>query len=603
LATPRRSQEACLTLDTLKSERHAFVTRLRGDPIFLLQHVPALWSALHRRLRTKITIALASPHQGRKRWPDWIGERTSPTLLSCDRPALVAQFPTYPGRASLRAGGPSGESNPEQTTADAEDQFARHRWGFLSTALLDEVVEWQRALEQCKDWIGTNTDMTQPGWEPYSAGERIANLLVFIASMPPDQRPRELTPPLTQFLDRSIDWIYAHLEYYGQLETNNHILGNARALVIGGVARNNAAAIEAGMRIFHKWLPELLMSGGFLRERSSHYQLVVLNWLLDAWHFLAAHAGHASVDAEFLRGHAKRMLAAAGMVCDSNGRLLALIGDVSPDATPSLSAARLALLYPDSWPAAVPSPAVEVRDGWFRISTGEDVVVGNLPPGRYPSRFPTHGHNDCTGFIWRHGATEILIDPGRYRYTPDVVSLSQASAAGHNLPIVNGLAPVCESLLVGGQWWPRPYADAVLQVLELEAAVVLIHDGFARATPVTCHRRRIEASNGQLAVQDSFDGHGTIEVAWCWHFGPGIDRFDAAALVAGGEAGQVCLRVEGLRGSPRVTPISGPTPGGWISDRYGRKQTGVAVCLSWNVELPAVVSTHFRMLPRGESCQ
>jgi hypothetical protein len=587
----------------LRSERQAFLTRLRADPIFLMQHVPALLSALYRRLHTQVTIALASPHRGRKRWPDWVGERGSITQRSRNRPTIVAQLPSYRGKASLTDGGTVGEETPGQTTADAEDQFARHRWGFLPTALLEVPVEWQRGLERCAHWIENNTDTNQPAWEPYSAGERIANLLVFLASMPPEQRPRQLAPALTQFLDHSIDWIYDHLEYYGQLESNNHILGNARALVIGGVARDNAAAIDAGMRIFRRCLPELVLSGGFLRERSSHYQLIVLNWMMDAWYFLVAHSTHGGADAEFIRSYTIRMLSAATMVCDPRGRLLALIGDVSPDAAPSLSVARLALLYPDSWPApAATPPAVEIRDGWFRISAGDDVVLGNFPAGHYPSRFPTHGHGDFTGFSWIHGAAEILLDPGRYRYTPDAVSLFQASAAGHNLPIVNGLAPVCESLLVSGRWWPRPYADAELEAFERDAAVVLAHNGFARATPVSRHTRRISVSDGQLVVQDLFDGRGPIEVGWCWHFGPGIDRFDAAELIASGACGQVCLRVEGLRGSPRVAPVFGAMPGGWNSGSYGCKQAVLAVCLHWTVELPAVVSNQFKLKPPRAWC-
>ena len=165
------------------------------------------------------------------------------------------------------------------------------------TALFEQPVDWQHGLEQCAHWIEINTDTDQQAWEPYSAGERVANLLVFLASMPLEQRPGQLAPTLTRFLDDSIDWICRHLEYYGSLETNNHILGNARALIIGGVARDNAAAIDAGMRIFRKWLPELIMSGGFLRERSSHYQLIILNWLMDAWHFLIAHSQQRSADA------------------------------------------------------------------------------------------------------------------------------------------------------------------------------------------------------------------------------------------------------------------------------------------------------------------
>jgi hypothetical protein len=590
-------EPARLTLDTSSSERRAFLVRLRGDPIFLLKHIPALSAAIFRRFRTRMAIAISTPHRGRKRWPTWVGARGSLAAPATDRAITAAGLPSYPApssRAAYRSATDRSLSN--ETSADPEDQFAQHRWGFLLAALLQHPVDWQRCIGQCIRWIEINSDQSQQAWEPYSASERVANLVVFLAAMPADLRQREIAPELLQFLDRSIDWIYGHLEYYGPLQTNNHIVDNARALVLGGIATNNAAAVGAGMRIFRRWLPELILSGGFLRERSSHYQLVVLNWLIDAWHFQLAHAGRDSADTEILRDYTARMLSAASMMCDAEGQLLTLVGDVSPDATPDWSAARLALLYPQSWPAPLASRApLEIRDGWFRISGGRDLVLGNFPAGRYPLQFPTHGHCDFTGFAWINGTSEILVDPGRYRYTPDAVSIFQAGAAAHNLPTINGLAPLCESLLTNGRWWPRPYADAELLLCEREGAVVLTHDGFARATPVTRHERKIVVHDRELIVQDALDGRGSVIAGWCWHFGSGFDRFDAGDLIASGECGQLSMVVQGPSGMPRVEPASGAVPGSWRSGSYGQKHPGLGVCLHWSINLPAVVSTRFRL--------
>jgi Heparinase II/III-like protein len=594
--------DARLTCDTPACEKRAFFARLRTDPVFLLRHAPALSTAVYRRIRTKLTLLSSKPHRGRKRWPQWVGARGGIAAPVHRSPLTGADLPTY------RADVPVPESHavsepqaPQHIAPDPEDQFVQHRWGFLLTALLESPVDWHRGIDQCQRWIATNTDRSQRAWEPYSASERVANLAVYLAAMPLELRQQETILEVVRFLDESIDWIYSHLEYYGPVDTNNHILDDARALVIAGVVTGNAVAVGAGVRIFRRWLPELIMSGGFLRERSSHYQLIVLNWLLDSAHFLAVHAQSEGADLEFLREYGSRMLSAASMVCDSRGRLLALIGDVSPDATPSLSRARLALLYPDSWPPPdMTRPAVEIRDGWFRISVGPDVVLGNFPAGDYPARFPTHGHNDFTGFAWRHGATGVLVDSGRYRYTPDPVSAFQASAAGHNLPIVNGLAPVSESVLVHGRWWPRPYAHARLEMFERAGAVLLVHNGYARATSVRRHMRQMAMLDGQLIVTDSFDGQGTVSIAWCWHFGPDFDGFDASQLLASGRLGQVRMLVRGLRGSLRVMPASGTEPGGWTSGSYGSKHAGLAISLHSSVELPAVVSTRFELKLAGE---
>src|SRR5208283_2440197 len=107
----------------------------------------------------------------------------------------------------------------------------------------------------------------------------------------------------------------------------------------------------------------------------------------------------------------------------------------------------------DFWPLPGHArKALEMKDGWFRISAAEEVVIGNFPAGRFPPEFPTHGHGDHTSFAWIHESVDVLVDTGRYRYTPDAVSSHQKSALGHNLPLVNGFAPLCESLASSGSW-------------------------------------------------------------------------------------------------------------------------------------------------------
>ena len=159
-------------------------------------------------------------------------------------------------------------------------------------------------------------------------------------------------------------------------------------------------------------------------------------------------------------------------------------------------------------------------DDWFRLADGAATVIGNFPQGRMPKKFPTHGHNDFTSFAWLHDDTDILVDPGRYRYTADDVSLQQSAAGAHNLPTVDGLAPFCESLKSGAQWRPVPYAEATLEMFPTEAGVVLAHTGFARATPVTRHTRTIELEANGLRVHDAFDGQGAADVEFHWQFGP-----------------------------------------------------------------------------------
>ena len=581
----------------ISSERRIFMGRLATEPLFLLKHSRALGSAVVRKVRNAIVLALAAPHRGRKIWPRWL---PPPAQASAPRIALPrpAHLPTYPCLMGERVNDSMHIWDLGSADEDHEDYLARHRWGFLLEQMLGNGVDWRASLEACIQWTKTMSDTTDPAWEPYSACERVANLAVFLAAMPPATREYGIPQEMIQFMDRSVTWIYEHLEYYGPAETNNHILNNARALVLGGIVGNNTIAVSTGMQIFRECLPEMVQGGGFLRERSSHYQLIVLSWILDAWRFVAAAEGPDARDSGFLAGYADRMRRAASMLCGRGGSLLAVIGDVSPDITPARVLDRLALLYSDWWPHTSWSEGVAVADGWFRLSKGDEVVLGNFPEGRFPGDFPTHGHSDHTSFIWSHAGEEVLVDPGRHRYSVDQVSAAQASAVSHSLPTVNGLAPLCESMRRGG-WWPVPYASAQLRARALTDGIVLEHDGFARATPVGRHSRQIELRNRGLQVIDSFQGSGTVDLCFYWHFGETFEEFDRSRMLVIGSGGNVQIEVSETTGNRDQLELRAELLPGCISANYGRMVPSHRLRLSCSARLPVTVATQFSWLPRA----
>ena len=583
------AQPNALPPDTARTEREAYLRRLRTEPGFLLRHVPALSGAVLRRIRTRLTVRLARAHEGSKVEPPWLDGATAPIGSQGAVAELI--LPTYPPGGAMSAAAAAGPTS-RAPSSDPEDYLAGQRWGVLTDALLAGSVDWQEQLAACVEWLENHRDRTDPAWEPYSACERVANLLVFLAVMRGSPPAPAIPPQLPEFLQDSLVWILQHLEYYGPAQTNNHIINNARAIVMAAAALDDATARATGIEILRRCLPALIMEGGFLRERSSHYQVIVLNWLLDAWRFLGIGEEADGEARSFVAGYIQRMIGATAMLCERGTRLLSLIGDVSPDLTPAQSLRRLRLLYPEFWPPAESTETTAMRDGWFRMVSGQSIVLGNFPTGPFPAGFPTHGHADLTSFAWLHGGEEILADPGRYRYSADATSAFQKCAGGTNVPLVNGLAPLCESLLAAGQWWPLPYAAARLEASVSGAEVMLTHDGFARATRVGRHCRALRLDRDSLTVFDSFAGEGEAELGFCWHFGETYDTFDAQRLTACGGGRSLALQVEGVAGLPRAA-IAGAAEGGWLSRAYGQRQPALAVYLYWRVRLPAEVATRF----------
>ena len=540
----------------------------------------------------------SSRHVGRKKTPKWLARDAGIANFHSSDNSRYLTLPEYAFNSQDNGYRHVSTREVDKTSEDPEEYFAENRWGFLLNSLFESSGAGYGELERCICWIESHIDKNDSAWETYSTCERVANLLVFLSAVPLELRQKEIPRALLEFLDDSLTWIYLHLEYYGPLETNNHILNNARVLVMGGVATGNRAMIFVGMRVFRECLPTMILAGGFFRERSSHYQLIVLSWLMDAWRFVATGVECSNDDALFLNGYIQKMLNAASMLCDHGRKLLALIGDVSPDTTPAQSLARLYFLYPDFWPVRAESPGTSpnismTKDGWFRISTGKNTILGNFPAGRYPPGFPTHGHSDLTSFAWLHNGQEILTDLGRYRYTQDSISLYQRRASGHNVPLVNGFAPLSESVIATRFWLPSPYANATLDAINRDGGIELTHDGFARATPVQRHTRRIVPEADGLVIEDSFDGRGTAEVVFCWHFGDQLTVFNRHKMIAIGPNLQVELDVDGIASAPDVESASGLAPGGFVSRSYGVKQPALGISLRWRINLPAIVTTRF----------
>jgi len=583
-------------MHTIEHERQALRRRLRRDPLFVIEHLPWLISSIIRVLRNRVAMALSGVHRGRKLQPDWYASADKPFESESSTLNVAERLPRY----SRRRTEPPWQHNTDfvDVQDDPEEYLAEQRWGFLLDVLLGGAVDGHAAILRCNEWIARHKDKKDRAWEPYSACERLSNMLVFLAAMPAAERERFITPQLCGFLDESVAWILGHVEYYGPTETNNHVLNNARALVVGGLVTGSEVAFSAGMQTFRRWLPEMVSGGGFLRERSSHYQLVVLNWILDAWWFVNSARSADCDESRFLANYVHRMLAAAMMLCAQRSSLLAVIGDVSPDADPAKSIRRLAVLYADLWiERDAPGDRVTIVDDWFRVVCGGDTIIGNFPSGRMPRKFPTHGHNDATSFVWLHGREEMLVDPGRYRYTLDPVSLRQLGADAHNVPTVNGVAPLCESLKVGDQWKPTPYAEARLDSTRTDAGVALAHNGFGRATPATGHTRTIEIEGDGVRVLDAFDGKGVADVAFHWQFGPGFVSFDPSRSMMCGAIGELRVEVTDLD-SPRCGNLcNSEVRKSWMSREYGRLVPILGLCLRLEVRLPARIVTRFALQP------
>ncbi len=562
---------------------------------------PALWAgyAWHllrlafRRVAGSAQLRLLSRHRGLKRWPRWLGERR---IVVSRTTGSSLCFPQFQSEKKQRE--PSEIPQPYFSGGDCEREFASHRWAgcFIGALVREQAAEG--ALNDAITWIRNAPDERSAAWEPYSSSERVANLAVMLAVHPSLWQALDAAAKhdVARFFAKSAQWIHDHLEYYGFERTNNHILNNARALVIAGRVLNDEVLLERGLVLFTRMARELFRPEGSLRERSSHYQCVVTNWLMDTLHFASAAQsarGSERPSLDQLRGLSARVLDTTGLLMSAD--FGCQIGDISPDNHPEAATMRLFDLYPECFRRNGVDVAGR-RDEWLSISNGSHRLLTCVMPAEYPFHYTTHGHDDLGSFVWSYDRSPVLVDAGRSSYNTSEATRLQSGPQGHNVLTVQGLSAVVDTLLANGRWCPSPYAEATISLTERIDGFSLTHDGFARIPGVGIHRREVTTESEGIVVTDSLGGQGAVEVDLYWHFATDIVPLSGSSCTAAGRGFTIQL-------DPGESGVTLPTVG-WTefpyAEAYGDVQTAFMVHVKHYATLPWSIRTTLKVTPCAE---
>lgn len=557
-----------------------FVRVVRIQPWHCFGYVLGLSRLVFRRYSNTLYIKLmGKEHRGLKRWPEWLANDTYE--VNQKRGELI--FPQYSLPPQIHLASEVPELRFDAT--DAEGCFAFNRWGNCLVAALEGEDEARRALEDALSWIRSAPEKHNAAWETYSSCERVANLAVMLAAHPNlwlnfDAGKKK---EIAGFFVESSRWITSHLEYYGIEKTNNHILNNARALVVAGGVLGDELLIERGLVIFSYMAKELFQPGGFLRERSSHYQYVVTNWLLDTLHFSRT-VPMARTDAYIaireLEELSVRVSSATASLIAALDGLNTHIGDISPDNHPVTAILRIRTLYPYFFLENKGNPDKRL-DNWLFISSGKHQLLTCGMPDEYPFDYATHGHHDLGSFVWGYNRRPLLVDAGRSSYVVNDTSRMQCGHLGHNVMTVNGLSPLSESLLMNGCWCPKPYAVAKVS-LEYKSAngFVLEHDGFSRILGVKGQTRTVRIIRDGIEILDTLEGLGMVEIDLYWHFAPGVSLLQKCPSTLVGADFQI-LVVEGDADTADVHWEEYP-----YAEAYGNVQKAYMLHTKRSVSLP-----------------
>ena len=328
--------------------------------------------------------------------------------------------------------------------------------------------ETERAARLLTDWIARNPPRPSDAWHPYTISTRAGNLIAAL-SLLPELETQAVRASLWQqlvALGRNVE----------DDVLGNHVIRNARALVLGGTAFGAIAILERGVELLERELPVQILPDGGHYERSPVYHLIVLRDLLEI-------AGAADVPG--LAAAIDRMRGFAAGLARPDG-VPALFNDGGLDLAPALDlpvADEGLSLFADTGYAVLRTPRV-----WLAFDCG--------PPS--PPYLPAHAHADALSFqLWVDGRPAV-IDPGTFTYEPGPERDWFRGTRAHSTVAVDGDQ---------FELWGAFRSGRLPRIELLEAS------GHELAAAVTGrsgvrHERRIRIDATELTISDRLEGRG-----------------------------------------------------------------------------------------------
>jgi Heparinase II/III-like protein/Heparinase II/III N-terminus len=427
-----------------------------------------------------------------------------------------------PGARELWASPAFEASSPPDASTRLGRFHRQYGDDVLAAARAGDVAEARRLVAT---WIEAHPPHQGDAWHPYPLSTRVGNWIAAL-TLVPELASLELSRSLWRQLRR--------------LERNieddvlgNHVIRNARALVLGGAAFGVAELTRRGIAILRREIPEQILRDGGHYERSPAYHLVVLRDLLEI-QVVSPHS--------WLEEAIERMREFAAALARPDGAP-ALFNDGTVDAP------QLELPEPRAGLSVLgDSGFVVVRDGplWLAFRCGVAA----------PRFLPAHAHADALSFqLWWRGRP-VVVDPGTFTYEPGADRDWFRSTRSHSTVVVDGR----DQFRLWGAFRSGPLPKVALRYARenaLEASVVL--PGRIR------HVRRIEWEGGDVRVFDLIEGKGRHGVV--------------SRLVVAPDAPQFGLSVIG-GSSISVEPA-------WVSERFGERVETAAHVVSTEQDSPA----------------
>jgi heparinase II/III-like protein len=400
----------------------------------------------------------------------------------------------------------------------------------------DDVLEAARAgdaaaaAQLAARWIAANPPRPGDAWHPYVVSTRIANWVAALTLA-----PSLATPAVGESLRTQLRYLMRNVEHD---ILGNHVIRNAKALVLGGRSLGDDAAERLGRRLLRRELPEQVLADGGHYERSPAYHRLVLLDLLE----VAPWTEVTDVVARM------RDFAAASSRPDGQP---ALFNDGGVDIAPPLELPE----PPDGLDVRASTGYAFARRPalWLAFDCGAPA----------PPYLPAHAHADALSFqLWLAGRPAV-VDPGTSTYDPGETRRRERGTAAHSTIAVDG-----DQFALWGSFRSGPLPEVRL-VDATESSLV------GEATLPTGVRiiRALRLGESSLLVEDRVEGTGVHDLVSSVPTAPGAGvRVDPLAGTAELEQRTLAERFGETVPAPALVQrvqAALPWEGGWRLDWGG----------------------------------
>jgi uncharacterized heparinase superfamily protein len=409
-------------------------------------------------------------------------------------------------------------------------------------------------------WIRENPPGQGIGWEPYPLSRRIANWVMWLLTTPPEKGVRR---QIEESLAAQAEWLRQSVEWH---LLANHILANAKALVLAGVYFRGVAAerwLRQGVEILCRELKEQIHDDGGHFELSPMYHALLLQDLLDLVNAAGTYPRVLKFEDSSWRHLAARMLGWLEQMTHPNGQI-AYFNDAVLGVAAELRDLRN---YADRL-GVKPRRKPLGSSGYVRLEAGETVVLFDAGPVG-PQYQPGHAHCDLLSLEISHAGLPVVTNTGVSTYEPGPRRLEERRTAAHNTLRVDGAeqSEVWESFRVARRACVLDRQTHGMQRADAG------HDGYRSLPQGLTHWRRVEIENGLVIVRDRLEGRGSHKAEVFWHLAPGAP----ARIVEFGEG------------------LTRREEKGWWCEGFGRRIERDTVVGEWQGSLPGELFTRLRV--------